>query len=623
MRNLFTVAYKIFLLSILLILAGTSPAQTGKKVSYQTPTDKLLVSPSPACSGEYAPKINQIRLYLEKVKSYQNQIIRGRSTIDLNSVLWECDQEFARNSFLFLWQSLGSEIENLKIKKNDTATNTQDELKNLNRSLSVNKFLQQYLISRLQNLDTVLAKQLSKNFTSEEKGLADFLSLEENFDVNNLTQLQLNALSQFVRTSPLFQSIPFLFDLRKQNAAVADQLFSELLFYWQNNSSLSLDDLMLLGTYLYTSRIDLNADWRGSYTYSTLPAAGVGMVLNLTVERANAKKSLVVSYLCLVAKFLLIPTATPLEKTRRYVFGRIMLAHIYGSAPEINGTMQQALQIHLDGVPDSFRAESFYDTFRQINNSSEIDFYEKNLEDLEKTIGSDNRDDKAVRIASLLFRKAQYERIDKVAGYISDIDKRNSVLDTSRYTQAVRFIENNKTDEAGTLIRKMNSPSLKALVGFRLIQYLQADKNNASNSIDQYVYDVIADARKGEDEYSPILLLALAKIVYKKDEGLAYDLITTAVKKLNNQTENTPKWQIDIPTPTLGIPSVSFTLKKIQGLNISESLSFLIKESNTNLEEVILDIKNEKTQSEAVLLLAKHYLSEAKKKTAGVKNNAR
>lgn len=615
----------IFLLVFLsLSIFFTGAKSTAAQNRETKPNNKKNSSPSSKCSFEDNSKIIQIRAFVEKAKSYQNKSMRGRSIIDLSSLLWECDEDFARNSFLSLWQEITNAIESAKIKQKDTATNTQEDIKNLSRSISINKFLQQYLVSRLQSLDKDLAAQLSKKLTAEEKASADFLPFEGNFDASNLSRQQLNRIRQILRSNPISRTVAFLFDLKNQNAQIADQLFSELLGLSQNNPALTFDDLMVLGTYLYFSRIYLNADWNNSYSYNTLPARGVGLIIDLTVERANTNKNLRVQYLKLVGEFTLNPVSETLEKTRRYVFGRIMLGHIYRDAPELVSLMIQSLQTHFSGVPDNFKEESFYESFQKINAPSEPDSYEKSLEDVEKTVGSDERDDKAVRLAGSLYAKGQYERIEKVAEYISDIDKRNAVLNVSRHALAIRFIENGKLDEAEIVLKKISDSSLKALVGFRLFQELKLIKNNSFGLTDEYIYDVAVNAQKSDDEYAPVILLALAKLVYKKDEGSGYEFITTAVKKLNgNENWDNPKWRIDIPTPTIGMRSVTFFMKKIQGLGVSESLSYLIKESATNLEEVALSIKNEKIQAEALRLLAERYLTDVKKKSPKMEKNAK
>jgi hypothetical protein len=616
----FIYAGSLFLFLLIIPTFSGSAAAQNKRTKSTTGKSSL---PASKCSSDDNSKIIQIRSFVEKVKSYQTKSVRGRSVIDLNALLWECDEDFARSSFLSFWQDINNEIENAGIKQKNTATNTPEENRNLNRMISTDKFLQQYLIAKLKGLDKTLAAQLSKKLTSEEKGFADFLSVEGSFDAGNLSRQQLIQFRQILRSNPISRTVPFLFDLKSQNPQIADQLFLELLAFSQNNSGLTFDDLMLLGTYLYTSRIYINADWNNSYSYNTLPARGVGLLIDLTVERSNTNKSLRVSYLRLVAGFTLNPVPEALEKTRRYVFGRIMLGHISQDDPEFVNLMVQALQMHSGGVPDNFKDDGFYASFQKINDPSEPDTYESNLEDLEKTVGSDERDDKAARLAGALYTKGQYERIEKITDYISDTDKKNSISDVSRYALATRLIESGKLDEAETVLKKINGLSFKALIGLRLVQELKAAKTSGFGRADQFIYEVAGYAKKSDDEYAPVILLALAKLVYEKDEGFGYELISTAVKKLNaNESWDNPKWRIDIPTPSIGIPSITFFMKKVPGLGISESLSPLIKESKTNLEEVAFSIKNEKIQAEAFRLLAGQYLAEVKKKSAKIEKNA-
>ncbi|MGI9056824.1 MAG: hypothetical protein ACR2F2_13600 [Pyrinomonadaceae bacterium] len=616
--------HKILLLAVVLIVIEQAFAQTEIIATSQNETrQKQILKSSTACPPEYISRVDQIRVYLEKVKSYQDPIIRGKATIDLNALIWKCDADFAKSSFLSLWQIISGEIESAEIRRKNNVTTTQEENKNLIKSISINRFLQQYLISKLKVLDEDLSRNLSKNLTSEEKGFAEFLSLEADFNGDTLSQQQLKSVREFLRTNPISLVMYYLYNLRKQNPQISDQIFTELLSFSQNNPNLTFNNLMELGTYLYTSRLNANTDVNEIF-YSSLPVTGIGMVIDLTVERPDIPRNLKIPYLNLVIRFLLNPASNPIEKTQRYIFGRIMLTHFYDDAPELTTLMFQALQIHSVGIPDNFKEESFYERFRNFNTPFEPDYYDKNLEEIENTVGSDERDDKAVRLAGLLYLKGQYERIEKVASYISNVDKRNLILDVTNYTQTLRLIENNKLDEADAIRKKITDSSLKALVGFRFIQALQTEKNNNVDVTNLYIYDVIKDAEKSDSDFSPIILLALAKTVYKQNEGLGYDLITTAVKKLNkNENWTNPKWRVEVPVSTLGPLPIGFSMKKIKGMSFIESLSFLINESKTNLEEVVLSIKNEKIQSEGFRRIAKHYLREVKRNSKVVEKNAK
>ncbi len=605
----------------LIFQVGTELAPAQKRTVEQT---KKQISPktdSVKCSTDDNHKTLYVRNYLEKIKSYKNPLLKGKSIIELSTLLWKCDEEFARNSFVSLSEKFGNELESAKIKTNNTATNSEDEIKKLNAIIGLNRYLQQYLIMRLRPLDKILAKQLSKNFTSAERGFVDFLSLlEGDYSTDNLSLQQLNEIRQIMRNSPISETVPFLIGLRKRNATVADQMFSELLNLSKDNPNLTFNNLMILGTYFYISRIYINSD-DDSHLYSYLPVRGV-RIIDLTGKRSFTNGNSTIPYLSLIIKFLQNPVTDLTERTQRYVFGRIMLGHIITDAPELANSMVQALILHFDGVADIFKSESFYEQFRKINSPTEPDYFEKNLKDVEQTIGSDNREDKAIRLAGSLYTKAQYERIEKVAEYISNLDKRNSILDICRYSQAIKLIESNEIDKAETILKKITNASLKAIVGFRLLQDLQTNKNNSVNLSEQYIYNVIENAQKSDDEFAPIILLALAKIVYKKDENLGYNLINTAVKKLNNNKNwKTPKWRIEIPTPTIGIPAISFSMKRVQGLDISQPLNFLIKESENNLEEIIPSIEDETVQSEAILIFVKYYLAQTKKSKVEVKNN--
>ena len=311
-RTFFIYALGLFL--IFQFGAGFTTAQ--KKTVEQTNKQISPKTNSVKCSADDNAKTLYVRTYLEKIKSYKNPLLKGKSIIELSTLLWKCDEEFSRNSFVSLSEKLGNEIESAKNKKNNKVTNTEDEVRKLNSIIGLNRYLQQYLIMRLQPLDKLLAKQLSKNFTSAEKGFVDFLSLlEGDYGTDTLSLQRLNEIRQIMRNSPISETVPFLIGLRKSNSIVADQLFSELLNLSKENPNLSFNDLMILGTYFYISRIFINSD-DDSHLYSYLPVRGV-LVIDLTGKRSFTNGNSTIPYLSLIIKFLQTPVTDLTQRTQR------------------------------------------------------------------------------------------------------------------------------------------------------------------------------------------------------------------------------------------------------------------------------------------------------------------
>jgi hypothetical protein len=587
-------------------------------VRSQKTTKSIVPLPSKCSSQKTLNFQSKIDLYLTKIRTYQDRLIRGKTIIELNLLLWECNEINAKQAFLEFWQSLTSEIESAKNQKKNLATNSQEELKELNYLINNNILLKQVLISKLKYLDSTLASQLSKHFTKEEKAYTDFLSIE-GFDQNSLSEQQINSIRIALKNIPSSEAISFLYGLRQKNEKIADNLYAELFYNLRNNTQFSFNDLMIIGTYLYRSRFDIYNNHISSYSYNYLPARGI-LVVDLTSERPDSNKNLRIEYLKLTSRLLSIPGTTNLDKTQRYVFGRIMLNHSYTDAPEISTQMLQALQIHFEGVFESYKDESFYQMLNKINNFSESDSIEKNIEDIEKTTGSNERDDKAIRLANSLYEKGQYEKVEKVADYISDINKKDKLLDITRFSKAQKKIENRENENIEAVIRTINSPSLKALLIIQLLKFSQKPKDFTNDLLLQNVYKAIEYARKSNDEFSPLIILSATKFFSENDNQLNYDLINTVVAKLNSyENWNPPKWYFEIPTLTLSTQKSRFYIKKVDGITILDTISFLLKEKDNNLVDLLLNVKNEKFQSEVILLSAKKTLEESKQKLSEVK----
>lgn len=602
---------KKFISTIFLIVSFTvcvlvveNFAQT--KVSKNSVSTKTNPKPVKKCSEREIASFNEIWLYLEKVKQFKDVEIRSKTIADLSWLLWRCDEQNARQSFLTLFQFLTSDTENLKNKQKNLVTNSPQESQNINLAINLNKFLQKYIISKVQNLDKSFALQLSNKLTNEDLAYADFISAQNLTEIETLNPQQLSLLRKVLRNSPTQMVVPFLLDLKRKNPQIADDLFLELIGIVQTGSKDSVKNLMELGGYLYYSQLSINMGGSNSPAiFVYLPIRNSLSVIDLTSKREDVTTRLTVPFLSLVTKVLLKPASTLPEKTQRYVLGRIMLFYISADAPALIGIMMQALELHSENVPEIYKTENFYSTFRKINTSDEPDVYEKNLEELERKIGSDERDDLAVGVIQGLYNKGQFERIEKVAEYISDIEKRDLLLSISRFAQANKLINEKKpvADTVFSIWNKITDPTQKTLLAIRIIQISQKDKNFPVPS--EFVYQVTRDARKADDIFSPLFLFTLAELYDKKDLGPASELVNEAVKKLNATEEwKYPTWKIRIETKTTG-KSLDFRIPRIQGLKLSESLNFIEPNSQNNLLPNVLEIKNELLQSELLLMFSK------------------
>ena len=90
--------FLIFSISLIGVTLGQAQQKIGPRASIQSPSKALS-----ECTYEYKLKLFEGRVFLEKVKSYRDFAVRGRAASDIIALLWNCDEDFARNSFLLLW----------------------------------------------------------------------------------------------------------------------------------------------------------------------------------------------------------------------------------------------------------------------------------------------------------------------------------------------------------------------------------------------------------------------------------------------------------------------------------------------------------------------------------------
>ena len=66
---------------------------------------------------------------IEKFKSFENEFIRGEGIIKASELLWNCDEEYAKNQSLILLQEIKSNISQLKTKLENVALTIYEKLR--------------------------------------------------------------------------------------------------------------------------------------------------------------------------------------------------------------------------------------------------------------------------------------------------------------------------------------------------------------------------------------------------------------------------------------------------------------------------------------------------------------
>lgn len=253
------------------------------------------------------------------------------------------------------------------------------------------------------------------------------------------------------------------------------------------------------------------------------------------------------------------------------------------------------------------------------------DTIEQQIEDAKKTVGSKQRDDRFVKIASFLLSRREKNDVNSldllkdIADKITNLESKERLLDFITVREVEKFIEDENFSDAEAKARLIKT---KELQSWTLMALGEIQKENPAIS-NQLYDDALSSLEKAfASNYKTQLSIILASLYGKNDEGKALEILTQTIK-YSNQIKSEDK-ETDSKYPVIffsDIGELNFTaddldLKEIS-LDIPESLGKLAEKYWFAVEGLSQQLQPLNLRLEMQLLMAKsalRYVSKSNQK---------
>jgi hypothetical protein len=396
----------------------------------------------------------------------------------------------------------------------------------------------------------------------------------------------------------------WLLELREKNQRNADLLFKDLVRVLVAQPTVEANDLLYLGTYLFTSSRGLA---NGPTTRSVTIIGGVP-VPDLTADRPNMPDTLVREYLAAAANILLRETTDVREQKLRYVATYMFTPKAERVAPDLLPALWKARQMLSGQVPPEFTQPQTYAKLNRppLDDQIEID---RTLEDIGRLPDQTRRDVRYVSLVFTLWSKGKFLRAREVTNKVSDLKVQrelNCVIDFGDAASQLETSNNNfgAVENVGTKLQC----NLERAILWLAIANARRETGNRQRAREALA-DGLTSTRAIEGAHLPYLLLNVAGQYSNLDANLGQLILREAVKEFNRQSAEelvTLNWNREI---TVGPLTQPFALKaKGVSFDFEKNVQALVNSDAESTMAAIKTLTNEPALTAGLLAVAKTIL---------------
>ena len=420
-----------FCLAGLLFFAGFGSAQQESRKAPDLPKETAAVPakkiPEPRMSQVY-----RVHGFVDRVQDFRDLGTRIKTLARLADLLWKDDEPYARQLFL--------KAIDLTAAKSDSSSKESESLAELRLSV----------LAVLAGRDPALVKRLVEvKSESDERSASERPKLAPgDFEKNERRTKYFKIAYDLLATQPQ-QSVRFaelslrdgvfpymnvlLLQLRTKNDAAANTLFLKTLDRLVLDPNVDADTLLRLGTFVFTSPRINAADPNTSPDTTTLVGVGDLLVTDITADRPNVPRALVVSYLAAATRILMRPVELPEQRSRFYVAGYLLLPKAEKYSPDLTYLISAAMQTLIRDIPAQFTHDSTYENFAAPAPQN----LDKTLNEIERNPNEESRDAQYLALVSDLWQERQFKAAEIVASKIHDKESRSSLATIINFGKAV------------------------------------------------------------------------------------------------------------------------------------------------------------------------------------------
>ena len=527
--------------------------------------------------------LSRVRGLADRALSFRDVEAKVQTLIRIGDSLWEHDEASARQLFLTAYDVLKGvrPAEKRGEAASDEGKLTADKLLDLRSEV----------IARLSRHDDALARRLINSSAD-----ADREAMNQRAAMGLVADDPAKAVvfaERSLSNGGAAEMIGFLLRLRRQNAAMADELFVKTLGRLAAGPPVGGNDLMTLGVYLFTSPVmDSSLEERGAYAMQTV---GGELVVNLSVDRPGVPRALVRAYLTAAVQILARPVRDPRQQKLYYISGYQLLPKAQRHAPDLAPQLLSAMRALVPDLPPALQRE---EAFAPLKPRSEYTF-DDTLREIDEIPDDAPRDLRCVMVAHGLYNRGDFDRAGVVAERVKEAATRTQLLNIINYGQAATALKGGDTAPAEATAGKLE-PGVERAVLWIQIARAHAKRGDAAR-LPAILSAALEDARRVEDARRPFLILTVAGESAPVDPATASQALSEAVKIFNAGEGRRVSWYRTIEA---GGRKFYFPLIGFEGHSITPVIRQLFAADPEGVEAAVLTLKDERILGDALGVLA-------------------
>jgi hypothetical protein len=500
--------------------------------------------------------ITSLKDILLNSKSVEKLEQRANLVANASVILWNYDKAFAENSITSLTTELLNDYESTFIDENPS-----DEIKDKRLSLSYSIKL---LIKAVAKKDSKLANKFQKHyFKIREKELSN--SLDENLNESLKTakesedldlQQSVNLVSRIIDVGIPRKFPQYLFDLKKKNSVLADNLVRKAITNLATNPSYSSENAVILSSYIFNENVFLIplAEQDNDFSLNTFP-------INLTIK--NSDKILTRNYFTAYQSFL----NTRLQNQSSISFNNsnsifqnyFLIKKLKKYDATLNfGTLSyfENVEQTLLGLAQNLQISSitlsnlsgYAERLAGNNNPLGLDEGQSAFDKAEK---SDDPKEKLAYLIEGIIQLVERKKYVEAEKKISDIQY-NEIQEPLRILLNLRvcqtYVEEKNWFEFDSRIKRITDKKIKSFLYLKALSVVDAKKEKS------IFIDYKLEAQKNLDTLSDKLSKAsgfifLSSIVLETDKLSGKSILVEALKAINDSEYDQDEFEIEVKIP--------------------------------------------------------------------------
>jgi hypothetical protein len=556
----------------------------------QGPQTKAVSAP-PAASAqadEAAAARRQMALiraqgFAQKILGFRNIETKVMATARLADLLWKDDEVYARQLF----------TKALALTERD-GTSTDAEIKLLAE-------LRRQVIAILSRRDPKLARRLMD--ADKESDAAQ--RMEANFSiaydsVKKEPEKAVKFAEQSLADGVFPYMVSLLMELRQRDRKAADALFLKSLERLVAQPFVDGNELLYLGTYVFTSpKIDAT-DKRTPPNAVAQIGLGNFVLYDITADRPDAPRELVIAYLKAATQILTQNVSDPTQQQLYYAASYLLLPKLQKFAPELIAPLSASMSALAPGIPQELTQPSSYSNF---SNSAPKDLATK-MKEIESSPDESFRNGRYLLLTFTLWQSRDYVNARLVADRISDLAASKQLKTLIAFGEAASLLEQNTAQilQVEAAAEKLPQDIERALLWLGIAR-AYADQGKAAQ-LREAVEQALAAANHVDDARKPFLTLEAAGQLSRVDPVLAGSLLTQVVRQFNGQKAESLKevnWRRRVET---GKSKLDFPLV-VRGVDLlfSRALSRLVTADPEATLAAVNELTHEDLQAQAWIVI--------------------